>query len=342
MRHRFGRHILLALVTVVPAAFAQLPQPNGGNFERGTLPERWMTGGPKCMEMPEWQVHEYNPRLFILRQSGCSDFEKPFVYLLFGSDKALLLDTGSRNGNLAPTLQRVMHEWMKRNAKDSFPLVVVHTHGHGDHIAGDAGLMALHDPAIPITMIPADVSADMAFFHIASWPEGLGSVDLGGRIIDAIPIPGHSKTSIALYDRNTAILFPGDSLYPGRLYVEDFPAFEASTERMIRFTAGKPVAEVLGNHIEETRTPYLDYPVGTMYQPNEHELQLSRGSLLELEDALISLRGKPARLALRDFTIWPSGGSAAEREAMRKTFEDTQREQLSHMWDQPQACPPKQ
>lgn len=334
MRSRIGWFLILALAVIAPAASAQLPEPDGGSFEKGSLPDHWMTGGPKCMEMPEWQVHEYNPRLFILRQSGCTDFEKPFLYLFIGQDKAMLLDTGSRNGNLAPTLQRVMHEWLRRNSKDRFPLLVVHTHGHEDHTAGDAGLLALHDPAIPITLIPADVAADTAFFHISKWPDGIGSVDLGGRVIDVVPIPGHSKTSIALYDRNTAILFPGDSLYPGRLYVQDFPAFQASTERMIRFTTGKPVAEILGNHIEERRTPYLDYPVGTMYQPDEHQLELSRGSLLELEDALQSLHGQPARLALRDFSIWPSG-TPSERQAMEKIFEQTQKEQLSHMWDQP-------
>jgi len=40
-------------------------------------------------------VHEYNPDFYILRQSGCRHDEKPFLYLLFGSDKALLLDTGA-------------------------------------------------------------------------------------------------------------------------------------------------------------------------------------------------------------------------------------------------------
>jgi hypothetical protein len=87
--------------------------------------------------------------------------------------------------------------------------------------------------------------------------------------------------------------------------VQNFADFQASTERMVHFTEGKPVAHILGNHIEQTRTPYLDYPIETAYQPEEHDLALSRGSLLELEVALVSLHGKPARVALRDFTIWP-------------------------------------
>jgi hypothetical protein len=75
---------------------AQLPEPDGGTIERGTLPAHWLSQGSKCMEIPEWQVHEYNPNFFILRQSPCTDYEKPFVFLFFGKDKALLADTGSR------------------------------------------------------------------------------------------------------------------------------------------------------------------------------------------------------------------------------------------------------
>lgn len=329
--------LLLGLLILTGATCrAQLPEPDGGAIQRGTLPERWATGGPKCMEMPEWQVHEYNPDLYILRQSGCTDFEKPFVFLIFGRDRALLLDTGSRNGDLAPTLQRTVHRWLTRNSRASIPLVVTHTHEHEDHVAGDAGLQAMNDPAIPVTLIQATVEANKSFYQIAHWPNDIGSVDLGDRIIDAIPIPGHSDASIALYDRKTAILFSGDTVYPGRLYIHNYADYVASITRLVRFTEGKPVAEVLGNHIEESRTPYLDYPVGSLYQPDEHELQLSRGTLLELQDALVSQHGHPARLALRDCTLWPSPATAADRAAEEQVFRDTQKKQLSHMWDQTQ------
>jgi len=119
-----------------------------------------------------------------------------------------------------------------------------------------------------------------------------------------IPIPGHDVLSVAYYDRQTGILDAGDSLYPGRLYVHDFPAFVASTRRLVRFTDGKIVTHIVGCHIEQTRTPYLDYKIGTKYQPDEHSLDLGRGELLELNDAL-SHMNEPARRAFRDFTIWP-------------------------------------
>jgi hydroxyacylglutathione hydrolase len=191
----------------------------------------------------------------------------------------------------------------------------------------------MQDPAIPVTLVPATVDANKEIYHIKSWPEGVGSVDLGHRVIDAIPILGHSKASIALYDRKTAILFSGDTLYPGRLYTNSYPDFVASVTRLVQFTEGKPVALILGNHIEQARPPFVDCPVGTIYQPDEHALQLSRGSLLELQAALASQHGHPARLAMGDFTIWPPE-TAAERAERQRQFSETQKQQLSHMWDQ--------
>jgi len=105
---------------------------------------------------------------------------------------------------------------------------------------------------------------------------------------------------------------------------------------MIQFTEGKAVAHILGNHIEETRTPLSRLSVGTMYQSNEHELSLSRGALLELEEGLLALHGKPARVALRDFTIWPAGPAYDPSNATQAVFEKTQKQQRDHMWDQPQ------
>ena len=323
-----------ALCLSTTSAFAQFPQPDGGNLERGSLPTHWLSQQPKCMEIPEWQVHEYNSNFFILRQSPCTDYEKPFVFLLFGKNKAMLVDTGSRNGDLTPTLERTINNWLKRNDRTSIPLIVTHTHEHEDHTWGDKALQSMNDPSIPVTFVASSVEADSQFFSIAHWPEDIGHIDLGERALDIIPIPGHSAASIAFYDHNTGVLLSGDTLYPGRLYVNDFPAFQASVERLIKFTEGKPVAHLLGNHIEESLTPFLDYPVGTMYQPNEHELAMPRGSLLELDDALLSMHGTPHRLALSDFTVWPSDGPStpAQQAAYKKYVED----QKSKMWDHSQ------
>ena len=71
-------------------ALAQAPQPDGAGVRRGTLPVSWKASGPTCEGIPDWQVHEYNPDFYILRESGCTNYEKPFLYLLFGKDRVLL------------------------------------------------------------------------------------------------------------------------------------------------------------------------------------------------------------------------------------------------------------
>jgi hydroxyacylglutathione hydrolase len=335
MKRFFLALVGLALAVPATSVQAQFPQPNGGNLERGTLPQHWLSQAPKCMEIPEWQVHEYNPDFYILRQSPCTDYEKPFVFLLFGKERAMLVDTGSRNGDLVPTLERTVKGWLARNGRTSIPLLVVHTHEHSDHIWGDKGIQAMTDPAMPVTLVPAELEATKRLYGITSWPTDTGQVDLGGRMIDVIPIPGHSAVSVAFYDRTTGILLSGDTMYPGRLYVSDFTSFQQSVERLIRFTQGKPLAHILGNHIEQSSTPFLDYPVGTMYQPNEHELELSRGALLELDEALVSMHGTPRRMALRDFSVWPSG-PGSDDDAELAAYKKRVQQERARMWDHTQ------
>ena len=290
------------LLSATPARiYAQALQPNGGGVRRGVLPDRWQVSGPQCQPDPKFQIHEYNPDFYILRESGCSNYEKPFLYLLFGKDKALLLDTGAGKTNVTEVVRGVIDGWLARNRRESLPLVVAHTHAHGDHVSGDAQLKLLPGSTV-VGLKPADVQT---FFAITSWPTQVVQYELGDRVLDIIPIPGHEASSIAVYDRQTGVLFTGDTLYPGRLYVSDGVAFTKSIQRLVDFTDGKIVTHVLGNHIEEARTPYVDYPVGTVHQPDEHALELGRSHLLELNDALAKMRGTIVRTAMRDFTIWP-------------------------------------
>jgi glyoxylase-like metal-dependent hydrolase (beta-lactamase superfamily II) len=253
------------------------------------------------MEVPPWQIHEYNPTLYILRESGCTNYEKPFLYLFLGRERALLVDTGAGESDAAVIVKRLLAQVAKRDKHPSLPLVVTHSHGHGDHVAGDKGFDGMADT----TLVAARPEALRQAFSIPNWPDQNGSIDLGGRMLDVIPIPGHQPAHVAYYDRKTGILLTGDHLYPGRLYVTDFPAYLASTRRLAQFTEGKIVTHVLGCHIEQSETPYVDYPTGTIYQPMEHSLELGRSHLLELLAGLEQMQDKPARLALRDFTIDP-------------------------------------
>ena len=108
-----------------------------------------------------------------------------------------------------------------------------------------------------------------------------------------------------MYDRRTGLLLTGDTLYPGRLYVSVQQDFRDSVDRLVDFTSTRPVAHVLGAHIEQRRTPYLDYPVGTTQQPDEHVLELAARTCSSCRMPCARCRGPMARTYLRDFTIWP-------------------------------------
>ncbi|KZO89914.1 hypothetical protein CALVIDRAFT_543146 [Calocera viscosa TUFC12733] len=282
-------------------------------LDTGVLPRQWPAYS-QCSDGPlpaPWVVHEYNADLTILRQSGCTDYEQPFLYLLFGREKALLLDSGSRNGNVVLGVGDVLGEREWAGA-----VVVAHTHGHWDHVWGDEELKEAG-----YTVIPATVEANAAYFNISDY---FGVVDLGDRPIDVIAIPGHEEASLAFYDHRMGILFSGDSVYPGRIYVP-LPAwadFVASNTRLVEYTKDKRVTHILGAHIEQSRTPYVDYPIGTVYQPEEHELELGRAALLEMQDALQGLEG-PERVYMRDYTIWPveRGVNVSVSDALRHATE---------------------
>ena len=293
--------VAAALLITPDVTMVQASEPDGARVQRGALPSGWRPSGPTCAGTSTFEIHAYNDDLYVLRESGCTNYEKPFLFLLFGRDKALLLDTGAGHTDVARVVGGVIDRWLAKNHRKNLDLVVAHTHAHDDHTSGDAQLGALPKT----TVVGTSSLAVQTFFGFKAWPTDIVTYDLGERVLDVVAIPGHEPSSIAVYDRATGILFTGDTLYPGRLYVRDATEFSRSVRRLVEFTRGKVVAHILGNHIEQSRTPYLDYPVGTVYQPDEHSLELGRAHLLELDASLTEMGSDIRRQALRDFTIWP-------------------------------------
>ena len=73
------------------------------------------------------------------------------------------------------------------------------------------------------------------FFGFTDWPAQRVQFDLGGRALVVFGIPGHHAASIAVHDPTTGLLHTGDTVYPGRLYVDDLPAFLDSLDRLVTF-----------------------------------------------------------------------------------------------------------
>jgi hydroxyacylglutathione hydrolase len=258
----------------------------------GSLDVHWNEGASDCSATPQepLQVHQYEPQTFILRQSPCADFEANFIYLLIGSDKALLIDTGAvADPKAMPLAKRVLELLPDKDGK-KLPLLVAHTHRHLDHRAGDPQFASL--PSVQV--VPFDLEGVRAFFGFANWPNGIAHLDLGDRTVDVIPTPGHNPTHVAFYDGRTGILFSGDFLLPGRLLIDDAAAYRESALRVIDFLKTRPLTHILGGHIELNAAGRA-YRFGSHYHPNEHRLELARADLTALPAAFESFNGFYAR-----------------------------------------------
>jgi glyoxylase-like metal-dependent hydrolase (beta-lactamase superfamily II) len=278
----------------------------GGGPVYGELPAGWIHGaapGTPC-EDPPLQVHRFDEHTFVLRQSKALTYEAPFLYLLFGSARALLLDSGDvadpERMPLRETVDRLVAGWLDRHRRPGYSLVVAHSHGHGDHVAGDGQFAGR--PAT--TVVGRDLAAVQEFFGITYWPRQVVQLDLGGRVLEVTGLPGHHAASVAIFDPWSGFLLTGDTVYPGRLYVNDAPAFLASLEALVSIAADRPVRAVMGCHIEMTRTPGRDYPIGTRYQPDEAPLAMTVEQLQAVRDAARRIAGKPGVHVFDDFAIY--------------------------------------
>ena len=270
--------VLLTVCSILSPAHSQIVP--------GTMDVRWNEGSEDCVKNPQppIQVHRYNAQTFILRESLCATYEAPFIYLLIGKTKALLIDTGAvADAKVMPLAQTVIS--LLSNGGSRLPLMVVHTHGHLDHRSGDDQFRALPD----VEVVSTDLASVKSRLGIADWPDGIGQIDLDDRVIDVIPTPGHYPSHVAYYDRQTGLLFSGDFLLPGRLLIEDTDADLASARRVAKFVEHRPITYVLGAHIELDESGKTFF--GTRYHPNERPLQLTKQEVLVLPGIVSGFNG---------------------------------------------------
>jgi glyoxylase-like metal-dependent hydrolase (beta-lactamase superfamily II) len=231
-------------------------------------------------------VHHYNAQTIILREKLCSTWEAPFMYLLIGGKRALLIDTGDVADPKSMPLETQVMGLLPGESAAKLPLLVVHSHGHLDHRAGDPQLEGVNG----VQLVRSDVDHVRKYFGFADWPNGSAQIDLGDRIVDVLPAPGHHPAQLVYYDRNTGLVFSGDFLLPGRLLVDDWSAYEASAQRVAEFLKDRPVSFVLGGHVEKNQSGELLAWQST-YHPDEHALQLTKDDLAALPAALRKFNG---------------------------------------------------
>ncbi|CAM4742567.1 unnamed protein product [Rotaria magnacalcarata] len=268
---------------------------SGSSYLPVTLPASWINGSANCLDQdaqqPDLDIFPMNNDTYILRENKCINYEAPFIYLLFGNNIALLIDSGATVSLVSlPIQQRVEQiilNWciIHKKQRQDIKLVVAHTHNHLDHVAGDTQFQ--NQPYT--TVVGTSVNEVSQFFQLDNWPNNIGTYTLDDqRHLAIIPIPGHENSSIAIYDCATGILITGDTLLPGRLYIQDFSDNVESISRLVNFIESSRlnVTSILGAHIEMTQENKVDYPLGSTYQPNERQLNMSLEQLYQLNNEL--------------------------------------------------------
>lgn len=149
-------------------------------------------------------IKQLLPHLWLIDDAGEST-----CYLIEGQTHAMLIDTANGMEDLRAIVEGLTN----------LPVIVVNTHGHGDHIFGNVYFEEAW-------MHPADHELADMFMGYAKEelekhglkpcplkPLAAGQVfDLGGLLLEVIPMPGHTPGSIGLLDRKDRILFTGDAV----------------------------------------------------------------------------------------------------------------------------------
>lgn len=265
----------------------------------------WIHGSisAKLNTDPEIQVHWHDDHTVVMRQNMAVNYEAPFLYLMFGSRRAVLFDTGATADAayfpLRDVVDELVEHWLATHPADGYELLVLHTHAHGDHIAADDQFA--DRPATEIVGAAKDVA--WPWFGFTDELDRPVHVDLGDRVLEVLQSPGHHESAVTAYDPRTRWLLTGDSVYPGRLYVENASAFLETLDRLVAFAERRGVAEVLGCHIEMTRTAGVDYPVRTTFQPEEPALPMTVGQLRDIRRAALDVGSTLGRHVFADFIL---------------------------------------
>lgn len=182
-------------------------------------------------------------------------------FLLTGKNKALLIDSGMQIHNAKEIAQQLT----------SLPVELLNTHADLDHIGSNAEFELFYMNSAEASNYYNTQRKTGNFIPI----EGGDIIDLGGRRLEIISIPGHTPGSIAVLDIENRVLYSGDTLQDGTIfmfgvqremhaYVQSLKKLEAFQDRFDRIYPSHGTIPVKPDLISQLYQSTLDILAGNV------------------------------------------------------------------------------
>lgn len=154
------------------------------------------------------------------------------TYLVFDPDtkECAVIDPGMSNREEEKAIENFIEE------KGLKLTQIINTHLHIDHVAGIPFLQKKYGAPVlahegdrwlglRIDTQAAAFGLDMEVgeIKISTYLKAGDKIKIGNGTLDVIEVPGHSKGSIALYDKEGGYLITGDALFQGSIGRTDLP-----------------------------------------------------------------------------------------------------------------------
>ncbi|HXS03884.1 MAG TPA: MBL fold metallo-hydrolase [Rhodanobacter sp.] len=169
-------------------------------------------------------------------------YQQNYSYLIIGTKRALMFDAGSGTRDIGKVVKSLTR----------LPVTVMVSHLHFDHFGGIGAFD--HVAMIDLPQTRADMS-DGRFrpgryqylglldgrsapsTRVTEWLAPGAVIDLGGRSLTVLATPGHTPSSVALFDAANHRLFIGDFIYPTTLYAflpgASLSAYHRTAQRLL-------------------------------------------------------------------------------------------------------------